>query len=144
MLHHYLHQFGETRLRRIPAEQRPGFCRITQQLLNLARTEILRVNLDQRFAGLHVNTLFIHTFTFPTELNANLLESQSGKLTHGMHLTRSYHKIFRNIMLKDQPHAFHIIPDISPVTVGIPITIYKLSYPKQILEFPLLLVSKSI
>ena len=51
MLHHDPHEFLETCLLRIPAELCAGLRWITEQLVHLCRTEILRVHLNENLSN---------------------------------------------------------------------------------------------
>ena len=93
-----------------------------EQGVDLGRTEILGINSHQFSACVHIDSFFFHPFSFPTQFYTDFLKCQCTEFTHRMVLSGCYHKIFRCLMLKNQPHTFHIIFGISPVAQRIQVT----------------------
>ena len=122
MLYHDPHKLLERSLLRVPPQLRLRLRRVTEQLINFGRAEVLRIHLHQHLAGSDVDTLLIYAFAFPAELDSDFLESQSGELTHCMILAGSHHEIIRFRLLENEPHALYVVLGIAPVTEGIQIT----------------------
>ena len=68
-----------------------------------------------------VNTLLVHTFTFPVQVDAHFLESKGGKFAYSVIFSGGDNKVFGRIVLQNQPHTFHIVFGVSPVAQGIQI-----------------------
>ena len=126
MLHHNLHQVRERRFRWVPAEQSFSLSRITKKLVNFGRAEVLRVNFHQRLSCFCVDTLFVHAFAFPAQLDAGLLERQCAEFAHSMVFASCDDEILRLVVLKNQPHAFNVVLSVSPVSERVEVAKVKL------------------
>ena len=119
MPHHNPHQFLEAGLPRIPAQQGLGLGGVAQELFHLGRAEIFGVYLYQHPACAGVDTFFMDAFTFPTQVDAGLLEGQGAELADGVHLARGDDEVLGSGVLQDEPHALYVVLGIAPVAAGV-------------------------
>src|SRR5690606_17177490 len=70
-VHHFAHQLAEAGLV-LPPQPGARLGRVAEQEIDLGRTEIARVDLDQDVAGFGVDALLLHTLAAPRELAADM------------------------------------------------------------------------
>ena len=122
MLDHDLHQLFEGRLSGVPAEEGLSLGGVAQKLFHLGGAEEARVNLHKHLTRCSVDALLIHAFPFPTQVDADMMESQRAELTHGVVLARGDDEILGLLLLEDEPHALHVVLGIAPVAEGVEVT----------------------
>ena len=115
-VHHYLHQLLKRSLSRIPPQLTSRFRWISPKINHIGGTIEIGRYLHQHLSLLAVDSILIFLLTLPVQFKAHITESQFAKLPYGMLLTRSDHEVLRFLILKDQPHTFHIILGIPPIT----------------------------
>src|SRR5438045_326467 len=79
--HHFLDELREARLR-LPAELLARLAGIADQEIDFGRTEIRRIDANDRFAGLPVDAGFRHALAAPLDASADFCESQLDEFTH--------------------------------------------------------------
>ena len=87
--------------------------------------EPLWIYTDQHLSRFGIISFFFHSGTFPSYNNAIDRKSFISKITHSMLNTRSNHIIIRYVLLHNQPHTFHIVLSIAPITQGIQVAKFK-------------------
>src|SRR4051794_22859342 len=113
--HHFLDELREARLR-LPAELLARLAGIADQEVDFGRTEIRRIDANDRFAGLPVDAGFRHALAAPRDASADFCESQLDEFTHRASLPGCQHEIARLIRLQYPIHALHIVPSMAPIT----------------------------
>ena len=108
-VHHDFYKLLERCLLRIPTQFTFRFRWISPKIYHIGRTVEVRRNLDKYFTGLAVDAFFVFTFTLKTQFDSGITESQLAELTYRMLLAGGNDKIFRLVVLEDQPHALHVI-----------------------------------
>ena len=121
MLHHDFHQLFKGSLRRIPAKFALSFGRIPPKIYDIRRTVEVWANLYYNLSRSLVDAILIHPFASEFQFNPSMMERQLTELTHRMLHTCCNDKILRLIVLQNQPHAFHIILGIAPITQAVEI-----------------------
>ena len=119
MLHHDFDKLLKRSLPWIPSQERLGLGGVAEQLFYLGGAEEARVNLHKHLTRCSVDALLIHAFAFPTQVDADMMESQRAELTHGVVFARGDDKILWLLLLQDEPHALHIVLGIAPVAEGV-------------------------
>ena len=112
--HHDADKVLERSLLRIPAQLGLSLCRIAEKLIDLCRTEVLRIDLNQHLASLFVVALLIDPFAAPFQLYANLTESQRSELADRVVLARGNDEVVGLRLLQDEPHALDVVLGIAP------------------------------
>ena len=112
---HYLHQFGERCLLRVPAEFCAGLCGVAPEIYHVGRTVEVGRYLDKHLAGSRVDTLFVLFLTFPAQFDADVAESKLAEFAHGVLLAGGDNEVLGSRMLENEPHTLHIVLGIAPV-----------------------------
>ena len=81
---HDFHQFGEGGLSWVPSQFFFGFGGVAKQLLDLCRTEVFGIDLNEYAAGGFVDAFLVNSFALPFQLYADMVEGEGGKLAHGV------------------------------------------------------------
>ena len=63
----------------------------------------------------------MNTAALPFQFDSGIMECQCGKLSYRMLYSCGNDEILRLVMLQHQPHAFHVILRIPPVSLGVQI-----------------------
>ena len=113
---HYLYKLLERGFLRIPMQLGTRFGGVAPQVHDIGRpVEIGRYFHKDAPRGF-VYAFFVGTAALPFYVDANIAESERGEFTHGVLLSCGDYKILGSLMLEYEPHAFHIVFGISPVT----------------------------
>merc|ERR550537_291153 len=103
-----------------------GFCLgwVTNQDVNLSRTEIFRINTDDSLASSSVDTSLVNRSrsTLPLDGNTNEGEGSLNKFTDSVCLVGGKHVVIWLVDLKHSPHTFYIVSSMTPISLGIKIT----------------------
>src|SRR5205807_8055413 len=89
----------------LPPEFLPRPGRVGDEVLDVDRPEVSRFDFD-----------------IPAPIEADIPECLFHKLLHRVTLSRPEDIIVRTLLLKHQPHAFHILRRVSPVAPGVEVT----------------------
>ena len=117
---HLLDQIGEGRAR-APAQTLARLARVAQQVVDLERAEVARVDLDQDLAGAAVEPLLLDALAPPDDLAAGLGEGELDELAHGVGFAGRQHPVVGGLVLEDAPHALDIVAGMAPVAPGVEI-----------------------
>ena len=90
-----------------PAKPRSCFRRITDEEINLGRTEVARINFDQDLAGCGVIAFFIDTFAAPQGL-VRLCRLGATFLTYQEPSTAGPWVLHRTFVRPDLPPTLHV------------------------------------
>src|SRR5215208_6816983 len=112
--HHLLDELREARLR-LPAKLLACLARVTDQELDFGRTEIRRIDANDCFAGLFVDTGFLRALAAPLDTAAYFRKGQLDKFAHRARLAGRQHEIARLIRLHYPVHTFDIVARMSPI-----------------------------
>ena len=128
MLDHQLDELLEGGGLRIPAEFSLGFGRVAPEVDDVGRAvEVFgdgdygatdKVGIGGAGNG-DYNTLLVDALAFPAELDAGVVEGQSGEFADGVLDAGGDHEVLRRIVLEYEPHTLHIVLSITPVTEGV-------------------------
>ena len=108
---------------------RLGLGRVAQQVVDLERAEVARVDLDQQLAGAAVDALLVQALALPDELAADLGEGALEELAHAVGLAGRQHEIVGAVVLQDAPHALDIVAGMAPVAQGV-----EVAHPQPVLQ----------
>merc|ERR550537_688680 len=99
-----------------------GFCLgwVTNQDVNLSRTEIFRINTDDSLASSSVDTSLVNRSrsTLPLDGNTNEGEGSLNKFTDSVCLVGGKHVVIWLVDLKHSPHTFYIVSSMTPISLG--------------------------
>ena len=74
-------------------------------MLHFGGAEVARVDLYEGLFRRRVDALLINTFTFPAEVDADMMEGQGAELAHRVVLARGDDEVLGLLLLQDEPHA---------------------------------------
>src|SRR5690606_11301851 len=120
-----LDHFGNQRLEGYavrPTEAGSGFRGVAQQEIHFVRPEIAGIDLDQFLARTGIYALLVHAAPCPFDPAIDDGEGLLDEFAHRMGLPRRQHEVVRLVLLKDAPHAFHIVARVPPVAAGIEVS----------------------
>ena len=116
MLHHDVYEFFKRSFgQRIPAQLLLGFGGVAPEIDHVGGTIEVGRHLDEHFARFLVDAFLFHAFAFKLQFDAGSLESVITELTHRMLFAGGDDEVFGAFVLKDEPHALHVVLGIAPV-----------------------------
>src|SRR5215471_21275767 len=104
-----------------PAELGPRLRGVAEQRIDLGRTEIARIDLDQHLAGRSVDSLLVDALAAPRDRLAGERERALDELAHRMLLTGGQHVVVGLALLEDRPRPLDIVARVAPVAPRIEI-----------------------
>src|ERR1700730_1882042 len=116
--HHFLDQLGKTRLRR-PTKLGAGLGGVADQLIDLGRAEILRIDANHGLAGRFVHAGFLDALAAPLDAAADFRERDFDEFAHRAGLAGRQHEIVGLVGLQDLVHALGVILGMAPIAPGI-------------------------
>jgi hypothetical protein len=121
-LHHLLDELLKGNLP-LPAKLSLGLGRVTEEKVDLSRTEVSRVdgNKDTGLV-LGIHTLLVDALTDPLESDTNGSEGLLAKLLDGVRLTSGKNKVIGDLLLEHEPHALNVVLCVAPITLGVEVT----------------------
>src|SRR6056300_230893 len=96
---------------------------VADESIYFAWTIELWRNLDDSFSI--YNTNFIFRFAFPLDFFAQFLHTHFNELADGVCFTSGYNILIGFFLLKHEPHGFHIVLGVTPVSGGVEVTKFK-------------------
>ncbi len=108
----------EGSLLRIPAQFADGLRRVAEELLDLGRAEVARVDGDERLARLAIDAFLVGTHAPPLQLDAGAAEGVRAEFPHRVHLTRGDDEVIGLVVLQDEPHALDEVRGVAPIALG--------------------------
>src|SRR6266702_5928525 len=114
---HFLDQLGKRRLR-FPAEFCARLAGIADQLIDLGRPEITRIDANHGLAGFPVDAGFIDTLAAPFDRAPDFRKRQFDEFAHRTGLPGRQYEIIWRVRLQDRVHALDIVPRMAPVALG--------------------------
>src|SRR5216684_3608385 len=109
------------RRRRSPAESALRFRGVAEEKIDLRRTDIARVDLDEHAAAAAFETLLLESGAAPLEIDAGTSKRQRTKVAHRVLLPGGDDEVFRLVLLQHEPHGLDVILCIAPVASRIQI-----------------------
>ena len=122
VLDHDFYKLFKSRLLRVPAEFFLSLGWVTPEVHHVGRAVEIFGHGNNGLAGGNVNALFVHAFAFPAEFYTCVAESESCKFTDGVLYAGCNHEVFGFIVLKNEPHAFHVVLGVAPVAEAVEVT----------------------
>src|SRR5262249_38249620 len=104
-----------------PAELLTRLSGIAEQDVDLSRTEIPRIDLDEDLSGLGVDPGLLDACASPGDPAAHMAEGELDEFAHGMLLACGQHIVVRLVLLEHHPHAFHVVAGMAPIPLGVEI-----------------------
>lgn len=95
---------------------------ISEKKIDFSRTEISWIHFDETNICSFFKSSFIHSDASPFKLYSYFEKCPFNKLTNRIRLTRSKDKICRCMVLEHEPHTFHIVLRMSPVSLRIEVS----------------------
>merc|ERR1719231_87301 len=98
--------------------------RVTNQDIDLSRTEIFRINTNDSLAGGSVDTGLVNRSrgTLPFNGDADEGERSLNKFTDSVCLVGGKKVVIWLVDLKHSPHTFYIVSSMTPISLGIKIS----------------------
>ena len=105
----------------LPAENTTRLCGVAKQIVDLGQAEVTGVDPDQNLSRGSIDPRFVLTSAVPDDIPIDLGKRHFDKLPHAVGLTGGQDIIVRMILLKHEPHAFHVVSGVAPVADGVEI-----------------------
>src|SRR5262249_30335630 len=95
---------------------------IAKQDVDFGRPEVARVDLDQGTAITRIHAPFLQAGTLPFQPPTDAREPLANQFSDRVRLPGRQHVIIWRGLLQDEPHSFHIIACVAPITPSIQIS----------------------
>lgn len=102
MADHFPDQFREA-CARLPAQFAPRLAGVADQLIQLARAEITRIDPDQRAPAVRIDAGLIQPLALPAYINAGAGERSRDEIPHAAGLAGRQHIVAGLVPLQHQP-----------------------------------------
>src|SRR5271170_3278968 len=118
--HHFRDEPAETDAV-APAQLALRLGRIAEQLVDLGRPEVARIDRHQRLVRLVVGPGLLDAVATPYDAPPDMGECGFDEFAYRMGFAGGEHVIVGLRLLQHQPHAFHIVARMAPVALGVEI-----------------------
>jgi hypothetical protein len=115
MQHHFVDQIGEQNLW-YPAKLGFGLGSIAEELLNLGRSKVARIDPYEHRSRFPVHSYLVDTSALPHDLTADASERPLDELANRVHLSCSQYVVVRRVLLQNPPHTVNVVARVTPVT----------------------------
>ena len=105
-----------------PTELRARLRRVPQQSIDLGRTKVTSVYLDDDAPGSRIGTRLIDAVTVPYDLHPEMFSGRGYELPDRMLFASRYDVVFRRALLQHQPLRFDIVPRVPPISHRVEVT----------------------
>lgn len=102
-------------LGRIPSEASLGFGGVSPEVDHIGGAVEVGADFDESLACGLVDALLVLAFAFPAQLDACAAECKLAEFPHGVLLAGGDHEVFGLLLLKQEPHALHVVFGVAPV-----------------------------
>src|SRR5450631_866867 len=103
----------------LPAKFLERLAWIAEKEIDLRRTEIARIDLDEGPAALFVETALLDSGAFPADADAGFGEGAFDEFAHRVGFPRRQDIIVRLGLLQNAPHSLDVIACVAPIPLGI-------------------------